>query len=56
MAKWLTNNELERALKEAVVAKFQELSRHLHGVTGDHHEKSQDSWCLGRDLNLGPPE
>jgi hypothetical protein len=43
--------------KEAVVAWFKVLSRHLPGRTEENHKNlSQDSWFPGRDLNPGPPE
>jgi hypothetical protein len=37
----IVNNELERMWKEAVVAKFMVLSRHLPGGTKENHEKPQ---------------
>jgi hypothetical protein len=37
----IVNNELERKWKEAVVAQFKVLSRHLPGGTKENHEKSQ---------------
>jgi hypothetical protein len=49
------NNELERMWKEAVVAQFKVLSRHLPR-TKENYEIPQDSRCLGRYLNPGPPE
>jgi hypothetical protein len=36
---------------------FKVLSCHLPGGTEESHKTlSQDSWSLGQDLNLGPPE
>jgi hypothetical protein len=35
----LINNELERMWKEAIVAKFKVLSRHLPGGTEENHKK-----------------
>jgi hypothetical protein len=51
------SNELERMWKEAVMASFKVLSRHFPGGTAETTKNlSQDSWSLGRDLNLGPTE
>jgi hypothetical protein len=37
MIEWLTNNELERTWKEAVVAKFKALKRHSSRRTEENH-------------------
>jgi hypothetical protein len=46
------NDELERICKEADVAYFKVISRHLSGRTEVNHENLSP----GRYLNLGPPE
>jgi hypothetical protein len=47
------NNKLKRIQKEAAVAKFKVLSRHLPGGTKENHEKvCQDSQSLGQDLRI----
>jgi hypothetical protein len=52
----IVNNELERMWKEAAVALFKELSRHLTGRTEETHENLiQTSLSLGRNLNPGSP-
>jgi hypothetical protein len=38
--------------KEAVVATFKILSRHVPGGTEENNEYSRDNRSLGRDLNL----
>jgi hypothetical protein len=43
-------NELERIWKEAAVAWFKVLYRHLPGGTRENYEKYQDSLSPGRDL------
>jgi hypothetical protein len=43
MVGWLTNNELEMELNEAVVASFKVLSRHLPGGTEENQDKPH-SW------------
>jgi hypothetical protein len=53
----IVNNELERMWKEAVMASFKVLSKHLPGGPEEKHEHlSQDSPSLGQELNLGPPK
>jgi hypothetical protein len=39
---------------EAIVAKFEMLSRNFPGDTEKNHEQPQDSMSLGRDLNSIP--
>jgi hypothetical protein len=49
--------ELERILKEAVVAYFKLLSRNSHGGNEESQKNlSQDSRFRDRDLNPGPQE
>jgi hypothetical protein len=51
------NGRLERIWKEAAVAKFKALSRHLTGGTEEKHKNlSLDSQSPGRDFNPGHPE
>jgi hypothetical protein len=51
------NNELERILKEAVVAYSKVLSRHSPGETEKMTRNlSQDFRYLDRDLNSKPPK
>jgi hypothetical protein len=51
------NDELERIWKEAVMAYFNVLSRHLSEGTEANHEKiCPDVRTRGRDLKLEPPE
>jgi hypothetical protein len=48
---------VERVLKEAIVAKFNVLYRHLPGEIDENHENiSYDSWSLDRDSNSRPGE
>jgi hypothetical protein len=47
------NNKLERVWQEAVVAKFQVLSRHIPEGIEENHEKLY-SECQGRYLNREP--
>jgi hypothetical protein len=57
MIRLLMDNALERTWKEAVVAYFKVLSRHLPGGTEKTHKNhSQDSLSPGRNLNSEPPE
>jgi hypothetical protein len=47
------NNELQRIWKEAVVAQFKVLPRHLPAGTEENHEKlSQCSRSSGQDLSI----
>jgi hypothetical protein len=50
------NDALERMRKEAVVALFKVLPRHLPGGTEEKQKITQDRRSPGRDLNPGPPE
>jgi hypothetical protein len=38
---WLINNELERILKEVVMARFKILSQHMPGGPEEYHEQLQ---------------
>jgi hypothetical protein len=50
-------NDRWKVRKEAVVAYFKALSRHLAGGTEEDHENlSEDLRSPGRDLNPGPPK
>lgn len=48
-------SELERMRKEAIVAKFEILSTHLHLWTKETHEKTKTSRRPGRESNRAPP-
>jgi hypothetical protein len=42
--------------KETIMSKFKVISQHSPGGTEQNHEKPQNSWFPGQDLNPGPPE